>query len=128
MTRFYLDTSAAGKLLIEEAESAALARWADGQSVELVATLLLETELRRLATRQSLPQVEVTDILAAVSLYELPPSLYREAGILPGTALRSLDALHLAGALRLGVDAIATYDQRLAAAAQDLGIAVIAPS
>lgn len=49
MTLAYLDTSAAAKLLIEEPESAARAEWADDASVELVATLLLETELRRLA-------------------------------------------------------------------------------
>lgn len=128
MTRFYLDASAAAKLLVEEPESAAFVKWADGDSVELVATLLLETELRRLATRYALPQLQVTHILAAVSLYDLPLSLYREAGLLPGVALRSLDALHLIGALRLGVDAIATYDERLARAAREVGVAVIAPS
>lgn len=128
MTLAYLDTSAAAKLLIEESESAALAEWADDASVELVATLLLETELRRLAVRRDLPQLAVSSILDGVSLYEPSDSLYREAGILPGATLRALDALHLAGALRLGVDAMATYDDRLADAARSIGLAVVAPS
>ncbi|WP_425843228.1 type II toxin-antitoxin system VapC family toxin [Agrococcus sp. TSP3-2-1] len=128
MTLAYLDTSAAAKLLIEEPESAALAEWADDASVELVATLLLETELRRLAVRRDVPQMAVSSILDGVSLYEPSASLYREAGILPGATLRSLDALHLAGALRLGVDAMATYDDRLADAARSIGLAVVAPS
>lgn len=128
MTLPYLDTSAAAKLLIEESESAALAEWADDASVELVATLLLETELRRLAVRRDLPPLAVSSILDGVSLYEPSASLYREAGILPGATLRSLGALHLAGALRLGVHAMATYDDRLADAARSIGLAVVAPS
>lgn len=70
----------------------------------------------------------VSSILDGVSLYEPSASLYREAGILPGATLRSLDALHLAGALRLGVDAMATYDDRLAVAARSIGLAVVAPA
>lgn len=56
MTVFYLDTSAAAKLMVIEAESAALAAWADGGEIDLVATHLLETELRRFASRRHLPQ------------------------------------------------------------------------
>ncbi len=128
MTRFYLDTSAAGKLLVEEAESAALAAWADQEDVEVVATDLLETELRRLAQRLSIPQPTVTELLDRVALYEVAPSMFRGAGVLPGRTLRSLDALHLIGAIRLGVRAIVTYDLRLAAAAGEVGVAVFAPA
>ncbi len=32
------------------------------------------------------------------------------AGLLPGASLRSLDALHVAAALRWGADAVVTYD------------------
>jgi uncharacterized protein len=43
--------------------------------------------------------------------------------------LRTLDALHLASALELGVDleAVATYDRRLAEACDQLGIDIFAP-
>ncbi|NYI71916.1 hypothetical protein GGQ54_002476 [Naumannella cuiyingiana] len=124
MSRFYLDTSAAAKLLVEEAESASLAAWADGEDRNLLATHLLETELRRFAARHELPQGDVSAILARVDLHDLPPSIYREAGLLPGHALRSLDALHLAASIRLDVEALVTYDARLAAAAKDLGLQV----
>ncbi|MFT4212655.1 MAG: type II toxin-antitoxin system VapC family toxin [Microbacterium sp.] len=128
MTRAYLDTSAAGKLLIDEDESAALAAWIEENDAELVSTLLVETELRRVAARHDLPQADVTTVLDYVSLYEMPPSLYREAGLLPGASLRSLDALHLAGAIRIGAQTVLTYDTRLAQSAQALGLHALAPS
>lgn len=128
MSTCYLDTSAATKLLVEERESEALARWADAQGRELVATVLLETELRRVALRHGVAQAAVTDLLDRVDLFELAPSAFREAGVLPGTALRTLDALHLVGALRLGVRELVTYDARMADAAAALGITVVVPS
>ena len=128
MTRWYLDTSAALKLIVEEPESAALARMIDGEQPDLVAVWLLETELRRVAHRLDGPEMDmVTQFLTGVSLYEMPGSLFREAGLLPGADLRSLDALHLAGAIRIGVDCVVTYDTRLAASARSLGIPVMSP-
>lgn len=128
MNAYYLDTSAAAKLLVEEAESVPLAAWADAPDRALVATHLLETELRRFAVREQLPQRDVSAILDRVDIHDLPPSLYRQAGLLPGERLRSLDALHLAAAIRLDVAAIVTYDVRLTEAAGDLGVPVHAPS
>jgi hypothetical protein len=129
MSRWYLDTSAALKLLVEEAESDALARAVDGENPDLVACHLLETELRRAAHRTPLLDQEgVTGLLDGVSLYEVPSSLFREAGSLPGALLRSLDALHLSAAIRIGVDALAAYDHRLALGAKALGIPIIAPA
>lgn len=128
MSRCYLDASAALKLLVEEAESEALARVLDEEQPELVACWLLETELRRAAHRlEPLTQAMVTELLDAVSLYEVPASLFREAGLLPGADLRSLDALHLAAAVRIGVDRVVTYDARLMESAAQLGIGVLAP-
>lgn len=127
LKRYYLDTSAAGKLLLSENESGALSSWADGDDVELVSSCLLETELRRIAARAEVPQDAVSDILDRVALDDAPPSLFREAGLLPGRFLRSLDAIHLATALRLGVDTVVTYDVRLAASTELLGMRVLAP-
>lgn len=128
MTRYYLDTSAAAKFLVDESESVPLAEWADASDTHLTATHLLETELRRFAIRLSLPQADVSKILARVDLYDLPSSLYREAGLLPGVNLRSLDALHLAASIRLDVEALVTYDGRLAETAESMGIRVLAPT
>lgn len=126
-SRCYLDSSAAVKLIVEEDESDAIAAFMDRDDVSVASSLLLETELRRYASRHELDQNLVTDVLERVPLSEMPPSLYREAGLLPGSALRSLDALHLASALRLGADAVVTYDDRLALSAEALGMRVVAP-
>ena len=126
MTPVYLDSSAAVKLLVEEPESVALARWVDEHS-DLVGALLVETELRRTAQRIGLPQASVTELLRRVTLHEMPSGLFREAGALPGVRLRSLDALHLTAALRLRCRAVVTYDARMADAATELGFDVVTP-
>ncbi len=129
MSVWYLDTSAALKLLIEEPESPALAQTVDREQPDLVAGWLLETELRRAAQRlPALGMDVVSEFLAGVSLYEMPGSLFREAGILPGETLRSLDALHLAAAVRIGVDLVLTYDVRMADSARLLGLPVLSPA
>lgn len=129
MTRWYLDTSAALKLLVEEPESVALARTVDGADVELVSCWLLETEMRRASHRiPGLTHAAITDLLDGVDLYEVPSSLFREAGLLPGPSLRSLDALHLAAAVRIGVEHVVTYDDRMGHAARTLGLSVLAPT
>lgn len=90
MSRWYLDTSAAMKLIVEESESTALAARVDSEAPDLVACLLLETELRRAAHREdALGQELVSSLVEGVGLYEMPASLYREAGLLAGTNLRS---------------------------------------
>ncbi|MGI9156564.1 MAG: hypothetical protein ACR2FG_08005, partial [Marmoricola sp.] len=92
MSRWYLDTSAAMKLLAEESESAAFASAVDAGIPDLVACLLLETELRRAVHRDdALSQEAVSTFLTGVSLYEMSTSLFQEAGLLPGENLRSLD-------------------------------------
>lgn len=117
------------KLLVAEAESDALVEELRRQQSTLVACLLLETELRRVVAREpALTQQAVTQLLRGVDLYELPPPLFAEAGLLPGATFRSLDALHLAAAIRLEVEAVITYDARMAEAAASLGMTVLAPS
>lgn len=129
MNAWYIDTSAALKLLVDESESTALARALDDEQPDLVACHLLETELRRAVHRDpALTQEAVTELLDGVSLHAVPSSLFREAGLLPGTALRSLDALHLAAAIRIGVDAVVAYDRRLVSAARELGLPALSPA
>lgn len=128
MSRWYVETSAALKLVLEEAESTALVEALEDESLELVSCLLLETELRRVVPREpGLTQLLVTELLEAIELHEVPPTMFVEAGLLPGEHLRSLDALHLAAAIRLEVDGVLTYDRRLAEAAEELGMRVVAP-
>jgi len=126
----YIETSAAAKLLIDESASSRLAARLDNavdQDDALISSMLLETELRRLAVRVDLTQIAVTHLLERFDLMETDRSLYREAGRLPGRHLRSLDALHLAAALRVGTDVMVTYDRRQADAADAAGLPVLAP-
>lgn len=125
--RLYVDTSAAAKLLIEESESARLVELCDRADVELVSTDLLETELRRVAQCDGYDQADVTARLDRIELHELTRSAYRDAGLLHGPTLRSLDALHLTGASRLDVTAVLTYDHRMAGAAIELGFTILQP-
>jgi len=128
LSRWYLDTSAALKLLVEEDESDALASAIDGTAADLVGCWLLETELRRAAMREpSLTQEAVSSLLDGIDLHEVPSSLFREASLLPGANLRSLDALHLATAVRIGVDHLVTYDSRMSDSARAIGLSVLAP-
>lgn len=126
----YVETSAAAKLLVDEPASSRLAaRLDDAVDADdaILSSTLLETELRRLAVRAELAQSAVTQLLARFDLVETDRSLYREAGLLPGRHLRSLDALHLAAALRVGADIMVTYDRRQADAAASAGLPVLAP-
>jgi predicted nucleic acid-binding protein len=125
----YLDTSAAAKILVAEAESEALVDYLDDLTEDdaLVSSALLETELRRVAVRLDLDQAAVTDLLSSVDLVEPPRSLFHEAGVLPGTHLRSLDALHLATCLRVGADTLVAYDVRMLDAARSLGLTALSP-
>lgn len=126
----YVETSAAAKLLVDEPASSRLAarlNKAVDQGDALLSSMLLETELRRLAVRVDLAQTAVTHLLERFDLVETERSLYREAGLLPGRHLRSLEALHLAVALRVGADVMVTYDCRQADAADAAGLPVLAP-
>lgn len=126
----YIETSAAAKLLVDEPASSRLAARLDRAVADddaLLSSMLLETELRRLAVRVDLAQTVVTHLLDRFDLVETDRSLYREAGLLPGRHLRSLDALHLAVALRVAADAMVTYDRRQADAAEAVGLPVLAP-
>lgn len=122
----YLDTSAAVKLLSDERESDGLRSYLD-EGLAVVSSDLLETELRRIGVRHRIDQVLITAVLDGVTLTPLTRDQFREAGLYPQVGLRSLDALHLAGALGIEASAILTYDIRLTEAARAHGLEVIAP-
>ena len=129
----YLDTSAAMKLLVQEAESDALEAYLQtpgggAQERLLVSSWLLHTELYCAANRH--PDVIDLDsvgvVLDTASLIDITRGDLLTAAALPGQ-LRSNDALHLAVALRVGADEILTYDAELAVAAGAAGLAVTQP-
>lgn len=125
----YLETSAAVKRLAREAESEALAEYLDqlDSDERPASSMLLETELRRFAFRTGVLQTMVSNLLDGVDLVEPDRLLFTEAGLLPGANLRSLDALHVATALRIDASVVVAYDHRLQEAARTVGLAVVAP-
>ena len=127
---YYLDTSAFLKLVVSEAESRGLRKWATADGMVLVASDLLRTEALRAARRHSpAALLQARTLLDGVALMALTPDICERAAELDPSILRSLDALHLASALALGDDlhAVVTYDERLAAACAAHGVAVLAP-
>lgn len=126
MTVAYVDTSAAMKLVIEEPESEALIDLLSTDR-DLVSSWLLHTELHCAAGRHAdLVDAEtVHGVLAVMNLADLT-----RGDLIAASAhhpLRSHDAIHLAVAIRLGVDEVVTYDRELALAAGAIGMAVAAP-
>jgi len=128
---FYLDTSAAVKLVVIERGSKALRRWLASRDGEIVSSDLLRTELLR-ATRRSRPSlaVQARAVLDSIPLLTMSTRVFERAATLDPDVMCSLDALHLAAALELGDDleGMVTYDHRLAEAAERLGIMAVAPN
>lgn len=127
----YADTSALVKLVVSEAESAALHSWITATQPELAASDLARTELIRAVRRAAPTAVGLArEVLARLVLIQATPAIFDDASRLDPLELRSLDAVHLATALALGDDleGILTYDDRLADAARQQGIPVLAPS
>jgi predicted nucleic acid-binding protein len=117
------------KLPLQEPEQSALlaelANW-DGY----VSSALLGVEAIRACGRYG--EDYATDaraFLADMALLPLDDAVLAEAASIDPAVLRSLDALHLATALSIQdeIGAFITYDQRLAAAAADQGLAVSQP-
>ncbi len=128
MTLAYLDTSAAIKLIVEEAESATLAETLSSSPYRLVSSWLLHTEMHCAAGRhpQDVDLESVRAVLDTVNLVDLTRGDMLAAGT--HAPLRSNDAIHLAVAIRLGIDELITYDQELAGAAASAGLTVVAPN
>lgn len=127
---FYVDTSAFVKLVVTERHSAAMRRWAEANEDALFSSDLLRAEALRAARRHSPAAIVATrQWFDALTLVAITGNLCENAALLDPAILRTLDALHLAAALSIAdeLDGIATYDDRLAAAAGRVGIAVVAP-
>jgi predicted nucleic acid-binding protein len=125
----YVDTSAVLKLVVEEKESSTAATYlstAAAQGNQLVASMLLYTELHCAAHRRGIPSRLVNTVLNGINLVDLARSDLMYAAALPG-GLRSADAIHLAAAIRLQADLLVAYDAELLAATVDAGLNVLSP-
>ena len=123
----YLDTSAFLKLVVEEEHSAALRATLRG--ADLWSSALLDVEAHRAGPRLDVPADVITEHLEAVTLVTVGEGTLAAARSVGVPALRTIDALHLAAALELGadLDAVVTYDRRLAAGCSAESCAVVGP-
>ncbi|MFE7127393.1 type II toxin-antitoxin system VapC family toxin [Streptomyces sp. NPDC057617] len=131
MSLYYVDTSAALKLLVEESHSKAFAEFYDrATGATWVSSTLLRIDVMRAVTRvfpALLP--DARDLLLAFDFVSIDDDIVDAAMNEPDRMLRSLDAVHLATARVLGTDVtgLATYDDRLAAAGKDAGFEIVSP-
>lgn len=127
----YLDSSALVKLVLAERETPALARWlARRPDLPLISSVVHRSEVPRALWRAdpgALPRGYRQ--LRRIDQVALSAEVLDMAGTLPPENLRSLDAIHLASALRVRRDlaAFVSYDKRLLDAAKDAGLPTASP-
>ncbi len=126
----YLDASAAVKLLVAEAESAALAALLV-ETALWISSEILDVELGCFTDRHD--GLLLTDRRRLVGKFDLVAFLpeVRERAAAPFTPpQRALDAIHLATALHLRLDAMAfvSYDHQQLAAAEASGLSCLSPA
>ena len=125
----YLDASALVKLIAVEPETVALrrelSRWP-----RRVTSLLARVEVTRTADRigGQAPAL-APGVMSRLQLLAIDPVVPAAAQI-GGTTLRSLDAIHLATALGIAheLGALITYDLRMIAEGEALGLPILSPS
>lgn len=127
----YLDSSALVKLVMPEAESAALLESLAAWPVRLSSELARVEVVRAARRATSHPEAEkrAEEVLSGLYLIKIDGEILGRAARLEPRTLRSLDAVHLASALSLGEDlgAIVVYDNNMATAAAGCGLRVVAP-
>lgn len=130
MRTVYLDTSVLGRVLLDEPDTPAIRREL-GRFERHISSGLLSLELHRLGLRENLLP-HVADLLSGNVLIPLDEEILTAAETIAPPVVATLDAIHLATAVSLSnagkLDALMTYDKRLAIGAREHGIEVLAPS
>jgi predicted nucleic acid-binding protein len=125
----YFDSSAIVKLIVDEPESPALrsyVRTSETTTTSIVGVI----EARRAAARRgTVASADLTFALGGFEVIELDSAVADDSARIGPPSLRPLDAIHLASARQLGRDleAIVTYDRRMADAAREAGLPVSSP-
>lgn len=135
----YCDASALGKVYLREPETKQVEALLGGRRDVIVSELSITEVVSSIARRRregaltedAAARVRsriLADLEAGFFLRsDLTPETHREAEkvlLASALALRTLDALHIAGALLAGAASLAAYDRRLRDAAVSLGLAV----
>lgn len=130
MGAVYVDTSALGRVLLDEPDKGAIKEALD-RFDQVTASRLLRIELRRVALKRGLLD-RAESLLANVSLIPMDEQILTATETLTPSSVGTLDAIHLATAVQLAktdrLDALMTYDKGLATGAREHGITVLSPS
>ncbi|MBX6388680.1 MAG: type II toxin-antitoxin system VapC family toxin [Frankia sp.] len=131
----YLDSAAVVKLVVAEPESPALVDWLNARGdLPRFTSALAEVEVAR-AIRRAVPEAvgRVPRVLERMYRLEIDAHVRAVAAALDDPLLRSLDAIHLATALRLvdendiQLHAFVAYDKRLLEAARRADLPTASP-
>lgn len=118
------------KLVVDEPESAALHRFVESSRPRLATSELAIVEVLRAVRvaaagpdgiRRARKELDATEFL------DVDRELLETAVSWTSARVRSLDAVHLASALRIGAREMLVYDRRLAEAAEAAGLEVLSP-
>lgn len=125
----YLDSAAVVKLVHAENETRALREWLDERiDSPWTSSALLEIEaFRALARYAPESAARLHPVLDLVNLVDLDVGIRILAQTVRPAIVRSLDAIHLATALRVRPEFFVTYDKRLADAAREAGLTTVMP-
>ncbi len=129
MGAVYIDTSALGRVLLDEPDKSAIKNALEGFD-QVIASRLLRIELRRIGLKRGLLD-RVESLLADISLIPLEDRILTATETLTPASVGTLDAIHLATAIQLAkagkLNALMTYDKGLAVGAHEHGITVLSP-
>ncbi|WP_336662660.1 type II toxin-antitoxin system VapC family toxin [Leucobacter sp. USHLN154] len=126
---WYLDTSVALRILLGHSQSAI--DWYDNladRRATFVSSRILELEMKRVLRRESIAVDGADEFLSELALLAVDNRLITEAAAIR-PHIKSLDALHLASAQRIGAGnvTIVTHDANMATVADSLGFDVVDP-
>jgi predicted nucleic acid-binding protein len=126
----YADASALVKLVVEERETGALEEFVNLRTPLLATCALAVVEVLRAVRIAGLGANGARRArrhFDAAVLLDVDRELIEAAIGWTSAQVRSLDAIHLASALRVGAREILVYDRRLAEAAAAAGLEVLSP-
>lgn len=116
--------------MVREPETASLRTFLDGRRAQLATSTIAVVEVMR-AARLAAPEGAGTQRartrLDQTYLVDLDRDLLEAAVSWTTAHVRTLDAIHLASALRIGAREMLVYDRRLAEAAAAAGLEVLSP-